>query len=48
MCVGNPEELLKQLLEADPLVKNHLKHTALDDFDHLCAAREIADSAVND
>ena len=32
----NPEELLKQFLEANPLVKNHLGHTALDDFDHLC------------
>lgn len=42
MCYGNPDVLLAQFLAANPLVKNHLGHTALDDFDHFCASSGLS------
>jgi len=43
MCYGDPVALLKSFLEANPLVPNHLGHTALDTFDHLCAYSGLAE-----
>jgi hypothetical protein len=37
MCYGNPDEILKNLLVARPLKPDPVGHTALDDFEHLCA-----------
>lgn len=37
MCYGNPDEILRNLLEARPLQADSRGHTALDDFEHFCA-----------
>jgi hypothetical protein len=36
MCYRDPLKLL-ELLTQEPLPKNRLGHTALDDFEHFCA-----------
>ena len=42
MCYGDPEEVLRTFLAANPLVRNASGHTALDDFDHLCAYSSLS------
>jgi hypothetical protein len=46
MCYGNPVELLEKLLEANPLVPNHLGHTAQDDFEHFCAYSGLSEQTA--
>lgn len=46
MCYKNPRELLRQFIEANPLVENHLGHTALDDFEHFCAYTGLSEESA--
>jgi hypothetical protein len=46
MCYRDPDQLLRQLLETNPLVPNRLGHTPLDDFEHVCAFSGLEEREV--
>jgi hypothetical protein len=46
MCYQNPDELLRKLLEANPLLPNNLGHTPLDDFEHFCVYSGLNEAEV--
>ncbi|APA90256.1 hypothetical protein BJG93_34655 (plasmid) [Paraburkholderia sprentiae WSM5005] len=45
MCYGNPVEMLANVLP-DPMPRNRLGHTPLDDFEHFCAYSGLVEPEV--
>lgn len=45
MCYKNPVELL-QTIQSEPLLRNEIGHTPLDDFDHFCAFSGLSEELV--